>query len=99
MMRDLTADVLEKLGLYLNPRSMKNWVTLAGRLGYTHTQVRNFKLEPTQSTQLMLYDWSVSGPDATVQRLYYTLQMLPRPDAAEVLEPFLGETSKETLIL
>ena len=47
----------------------------------------------------MLYDWSVSGPDATVQRLYYTLQMLPRPDAAEVLEPFLGETSKETLIL
>ena len=73
-------------------------MSLAGKLGYTYSQILNFKLTPTHSTQMMLHDWA-TGPDATVRKLYETLKYdLRRDDAAMVLDPHVQAAVKETLI-
>lgn len=89
MINDVTADVSEDLGKYLNPPSLKNWKMLAGKLGFRLIDVENFKLQPRNSTQLMLSSWSTNR-GATVQVLYQKLLEIGRPDAASVLEPYLG---------
>ena len=88
MLRDISADVYEELGFLLNPATFKNWVLLAGKLGYTNSHVMNFKLCPTYSTQMLLQDWAQRG-EATVFKLYQTLKDIGREDAAEKLESSL----------
>ena len=89
MLRDVSADLYEKLGFLLNPASLRgSWIHLAGRLGYTNTHVANFKLRPMHSTQLMLEDWAQRA-DATVFKLYQNVQAIGREDAAKELESIL----------
>ena len=88
MIKDITADVIEELGRYLNPQSLKNWKILAGKLGFRWLDVENFKLQPRNSTQLMLSSWSTSS-GATVEVLHQKLLEIGRCDAAKLLEPFL----------
>ena len=89
MLRDVRADVCERLGFLLNPASHKNWIYLAGKLGYTYEHVLNFKLCPMQSTQMLLVDWAMRA-DATVLKLYQALKEIGRADAARELEPILA---------
>ena len=84
MLRDVRADVCERLGFLLNPASHKNWIYLAGKLGYTYEHVLNFKLRPMQSM-----DWAMRA-DATVLKLYQALEEIGRADAARELEPILA---------
>ena len=89
MLRDVSADLYEKLGFLLNPASLRgSWIHLAGKLGYTNTHVANFKLRPMHSTQVMLEDWAHQA-DATVFKLYWAVQAIGREDAARELEPIL----------
>ena len=91
MLRDVSAEVYERLGFLLNPGAYKNWIYLAGKLNYTHAQVSNFKLFPGQSTQMLLEDWATAA-DATVAKLYHVLKEIGRADAAGELEPILAES-------
>ena len=88
MLREVSADIFERLGFLLNPSSSKNWIYLAGKLDYTYKQAMNYKLYPMQSTQMLLGDWS-TREDATVVKLYQTLKDIGRADAAKELEPNL----------
>ena len=89
MLRDVSADLYEKLGFLLNPLSLRgSWVHLAGKLGYTTIHVANFKLLPTQSTQMLLEDWAQRA-DATVLKLYQAVKAIGREDAAGELESIL----------
>ena len=92
MLRDVSADIIEKLGFLLNPTCVKNWIYLAGKLDYTYAQVSNYKLCPMQSTQILLYDWA-TREDATVLKLYRVLMDIGREDAARVLELVLASTT------
>ena len=67
MLRDVSAEVYERLGFLLNPAAHKNWIYLAGKLNYTYAQVSNFKLFPGQSTQMLLEDWATMtrGPQTS----------------------------------
>ena len=89
MLRDVNAEIYEKLAFLLNPSSFKSWIQVAGKLGYTQIQVANFKLLPMQSTQLLLEDWA-HRPDATVYKLHQIFTELGRGDAARELEPILA---------
>ena len=93
MVRDLTADVIEDLGHYLNPYSLKNWKILAGKLGFRLMQVESFKLQPRRSTQLMLIEWSFRR-GATVRLLYQKLLEIDRGDAAALLKPHVELSDK-----
>lgn len=89
MLRDVNADMYEKLGFLLNPASFRgSWKHLAGELGYTNAHVANFKLRPMHSTQMMLEDWA-QGADATVFKLYRAIKAIGREDAARELESIL----------
>lgn len=91
MLRDVSAEVYERLGFLLNPAAYKNWIYLAGKLNYTYAQVSNFKLFPGQSTQMLLEDWATTA-DSTVAKLYHVLKEIGRADAAGELEPILAES-------
>lgn len=88
MLRNVSAGIYEKLGFLLNPVSFKCWRHLAGKLGYTYTQVANFKLNPMHSTQMLLEDWA-QRTDATVFKLHQALTEIGRGDAARELESIL----------
>lgn len=89
MLRDVSAGLYEKLGFLLNPASLRgSWIHLAGKLGYTNTHVANFKLQPTNSTQMLLEDWAQQA-DATVVKLYQAVKAIGREDAARELESIL----------
>ena len=89
MLRDVSADLYEKLGFLLNPASLRgSWIHLAGKLGYTNAHVANFKLEPTHSTQMLLEDWAQQD-DATVLKLYQAVKAIGREDVAGELESIL----------
>ena len=89
MLRDVGADIYEKLGFLLNPASLRgSWIHLAGKLGYTNTHVANFKLLPMRSTQMMLEDWAQRA-DASVFKLYRAVKAIGREDAARELESIL----------
>ena len=51
LVRDLPAHVFIELGKFLNPKSSKNWVTLAGYLEFTTNEIKNFELEVNEATQ------------------------------------------------
>ena len=89
MLRNVGADLYEKLGFLLNPASLTgSWIHLAGKLGYTTAHVANFKLQPTQSTQMLLEDWAQRA-DATVMKLYQAVKAIGREDVAGELESIL----------
>ena len=92
LLRDISAEIYEKLGFLLNPASIKNWIYLAGKLNYTYAQASNYKLHPMQSTQMLLEDWATRA-DATVLKLYQALKEIGREDAARELEPFLAAST------
>ena len=89
MLRDISADVYERLGFLLNPASFRgSWIHLAGELGYTYSHVANFKLRPMHSTQMMLEDWAQRA-DASVFKLYRAVKAIGREDVAQELESIL----------
>jgi len=96
MVRDLPADLYEELGFKLNCKHPRNWVYLAGKLGFSKEQIRYLELRPRESTQNLINDWS-SKPHSTVYNLHVTLTSMNRPDAAEVIENYvyIGKTENE----
>lgn len=88
MVRDLSADIYEELGFKLNNNHPRNWVYLAGQLGFSMDQIRYLELQPRESTQNLINDWS-SKPQSTVYSLHAALVKMNRPDAANLLKDFL----------
>ncbi|NP_001296655.1 tumor necrosis factor receptor superfamily member 16-like precursor [Hydra vulgaris] len=87
-LKDVPADVLFELGKKLNPAFANNWKVLAGQLGYTYEDIAHFDLSPKTATVDLLHDWS-TGENATLNILYNKLILIKRPDAAEIVRPYL----------
>jgi len=90
MVRDLPAHLYEELGLKLNNNHPRNWRYLAGMLGFSRDQIQYLELQPRESTQNLINDWSTKD-QATVYNLYLALSSMNRPDAAKVIENFVYE--------
>lgn len=88
MVRELKAHLYEELGHKLNNNHPYNWRYLAGLLGFSKEQIRYLELEPLQSTQNLLNDWS-SKDGSTVHKLHYTLNNMKRTDAARVIQNYI----------
>jgi len=88
MVRELPAHLYEELGLKLNSRHPRNWVYLAGMLGFSRDQIRYLELQPRDSTQNLINDWS-SKSNSTVYNLYVALTNMNRIDAAKVVENYV----------
>jgi hypothetical protein len=89
---NLKPNVLDELGMYLNPRMpLKDYRTLAGKLGYSFMRVRNFEREHSPTVSL-LEDWWTSygkkGEAKTVAELIKKLEEMKRDDAASLLKPY-----------
>ncbi|XP_065061108.1 uncharacterized protein LOC135688259 [Rhopilema esculentum] len=87
LVNSLPASVYQDLGKLLNPsQQYKDWQTLAGKMGYTQTDIENWKLRSTNDfTETVLMDWCTRKPNATVRDLYKIIVEIPREDAASVL--------------
>ncbi|CAH3028984.1 unnamed protein product [Porites evermanni] len=91
LVSSLTMDVLEKLGMKLNPRHpMKDFRYLAGKMNYNYEMVRNFALQ-RNPTVALLHDWFMShtknGEAKTVSHLIELLKNMKRDDVVEILQP------------
>lgn len=91
LVSSLTMDVLEKLGMKLNPRHpMKDFRYLAGKMNYNYEMVRNFALQ-RNPTVALLHDWFMShtknGEGKTVSHLIELLKNMKRDDVVEILQP------------
>lgn len=98
LMSSLSMDVLEKLGMKLNPRHpLKDFRYLAGKMNYTYESVRNFERQKNP-TVFLLSEWWMSnaekGEQKTVTNLIEYLQEMSRDDAVEILRPveFTGKS-------
>ena len=98
LMSGLSMDVLEKLGMKLNPRHpLKDFRYLAGKMNYTYESVRNFERQKNP-TAFLLSEWWMSnaekGEQKTVTDLIKYLQEMKRDDAVELLRPveFTGKS-------
>ncbi|XP_066024898.1 tumor necrosis factor receptor superfamily member 16 [Pocillopora verrucosa] len=87
LVRDLPAHVFIELGKFLNPKSSKNWVTLAGYLEFTTNEIKNFELEVNEATQNVLYQWGQKD-SSTVDFLINVLKKMKRDDCVQVLKPW-----------
>ena len=87
LVRDLRAHVFIELGKFLNPKSSKNWVTLAGYLEFTTNEIKNFELEVNEATQNVLYQWGQKD-SSTVDFLINVLKKMKRDDCVQVLKPW-----------
>ncbi|XP_068686064.1 tumor necrosis factor receptor superfamily member 16-like isoform X4 [Montipora foliosa] len=87
MVRDLPSHIYIELGKFLNPKSLNNWVTLAGRLGFNNNDVQNFNIYPDQATQKVLDEWGQKD-GSTVDILIYELKEMNRADCVQVLKPW-----------
>ena len=85
---EISGSYIDELAFRLNPKSHKNWETLAGRLNYNKTEIQNFGLQPTEATQRLLQSWGCSAT-STVHELHKALMDIQREDAAEILRPLL----------
>ena len=74
-----------ELGRLLNPKSSKNWVTLAGHLGFTENEVKNIELSPEEATQKTLEEWGQQD-GSTVDVLLSVLKKMKRDDCVQVLK-------------
>lgn len=91
LMTSLSMDILEKLGMKLNPRHpLKDFRYLAGKMGYTYERVKNLEYQKNPTVAL-LGEWMMSGADAgeakTVTDLIGLLKGMRRDDAVELLRP------------
>ena len=87
----LSMDVLERLGMKLNPRHpMKDFRYLAGLMNYTYEMVRNFERQRNPTVSL-LSEWNMShaanGEAKTVSDLIELLKEMKRDDTVEILKP------------
>lgn len=73
------------MGVLLNPKSSKNWITLAGHLEFTNNEVKNFGLTPDEATQNMLEEWG-QRDSSTVDVLINMLKKMKRDDCVHVLK-------------
>ena len=94
----LNMEVLEKLGMKLNPRHpMKDFRYLAGKMNYNFERVRNFERE-RNPTIALIADWYTSNADdgeaKTVTQLIDLLKKMKRDDAVDLLRDheFTGES-------
>lgn len=85
LVRDLPSNVFIELGRLLNPKSSKNWVTLAGHLGFTANEVKNMELCPEEATQRTLEEWG-QRDGSTVDVLLSVLKKMKRDDCVQVLK-------------
>lgn len=74
-----------ELGTLLNPKSSKNWITLAGHLGFTTTEVKNMELCPEEATQRTLEEWG-QRDGSSVDVLVSVLKEMKRDDCVLVLK-------------
>lgn len=83
---DLPHDVVEDICLSLNPRLLgKDYRSLAGKMGFTHKQVKNIDCRQNQ-TEEVLAIW-VSGPGSkTVTDLIDLLKSIQRFDVIKLLK-------------
>ena len=102
LMSSLSMDVLEKLGMKLNPRHpLKDFRYLAGKMNYTYESVRNFERQKNP-TVFLLSEWWMSnaekGEQKTVTNLIEYLQEMRRDDAVELLRPveFTGKSYRSS---
>ena len=84
-MRELPGHVFVELGVLLNPKSSKNWVTLAGHLGFTSNEVRNLELAIEEATQRVLAEWG-QRDGSTVDVLIDIFKQMKRDDCVQVLK-------------
>lgn len=89
---NLKPNILDELAMYLNPRMpLKDYKTLAGKLGYSFLRVRNFERDHNPTISL-LEDWwtsySKKGEAKTVSELIKILEEMKRDDAASLLRPY-----------
>lgn len=89
---NLKPNTLDELAMYLNPRMpLKDYKTLAGKLGYSFLRVRNFERDHNPTISL-LEDWwtsySKKGEAKTVSELIKILEEMKRDDAASLLRPY-----------
>ena len=96
MVRDLPAHVFIELGKFLNPKSSKNWVTLAGYLEFTTNEIKNFELEVNEATQNVLYQWGQKD-SSTVDFLINVLKKMKRDDCVQVLKPWETDEAEGTV--
>lgn len=87
----LSMDILEQLGMKLNPRHpMKDFRYLAGKMNYNYESVRNFERQKNPTVSL-LYEWWMSsernGEVKTVTHLIELLKSMGRDDAVNILRP------------
>lgn len=94
MFRNVTADIVEKLGRMLNSNSGKNWKHLAGKMGYSSTDTQAWNVVPNEAAQHLLQDWSTRN-GSTVYALYQMLKELRRDDAAALILPLLVDQRVE----
>ncbi|XP_031553377.1 mucosa-associated lymphoid tissue lymphoma translocation protein 1-like [Actinia tenebrosa] len=97
---NLNPNVLEELGMFLNPRLISKDVrTLSGKLGYSLRRVQNFERE-RNPTACMLEDWSTcyeEGQEKTVSELLVKLEEMKRHDAVDFLKPYeFSEVQQES---
>lgn len=90
LIRHLPGDIYENLGRLLNPKSFNNWVTLAGRLGFNNSDVKNFEIHPEEATQTVLTEWG-QREGSTVDVLIDVLKEMKRDDCVEVLTETMGK--------
>ena len=87
LVRDLPSHIYIELGRFLNPKSLNNWIILAGRLGFNDSDVKNFDTYPDQATQRVLDEWG-QREDSTVNALICELKEMKRDDCVQVLKPW-----------
>lgn len=100
LMSCLSMDILEQLGMKLNPRHpMKDFRFLAGKMNYNYESVRNFERQKNPTVSL-LYEWWMSsernGEVKTVTHLIELLKSMGRDDAVNILRPveFTGRSNQ-----
>ena len=91
LMTSLSMDILEKLGMKLNPRHpLKDFRYLAGKMSYTYERVRNLEYQKNPTVAL-LGEWMMSSADRgearTVTDLIELLKDMKRDDAVDLLRP------------
>ncbi|XP_067045656.1 tumor necrosis factor receptor superfamily member 16-like isoform X4 [Acropora muricata] len=85
LVRDLPGHIYFELGRFLNPKSRNNWIKLAGRLGFSDSDVKNFDTYPDQATQRVLDEWG-QREGSTVNVLICELKEMKRDDCVQVLK-------------
>lgn len=102
LMSSVSMEILEKLGMKLNPRHpLKDFRYLAGKMKYNYESVRNFERQKNPTIFLLSEWWTSSaqnGEMKTVSHLIHFLKEMRRDDAVEILRPveFTGKSYRRS---